>query len=114
MEVPGRERYSLGYWRGYSLGYWHGYSLGYWEMALSASILPSHGRERAISTIPVLTHPLKLRELPQSADCGAIWQLSGGPHFILRWHTPLCSKVISRLLGSYLVSFVLLSACVLK
>ena len=71
-------------------------------------------REGAISTIPVLTHPLKLRELPQSADCGAIWQLSGGPHFILRWHTPLCSKVISRLLGSYLVSFVLLSACVLK
>ena len=65
-------------------------------------------RERAVSTIPVLTHPLKIRELPQSADCGRIWQLSGRPHFILRWHTPLCSKVISRLLGSSLISFVLL------
>ena len=80
-------------------GKWHGQR---------NAILPPHVRERAISTIPVLTHPLKLRELPQFADCGAIWQLSGGPHFILRWHTPLCSKVISRLLGSFLISFVLL------
>ena len=69
---------------------------------------PSHVRERAVSTITVLTHPLKIRELPQSADYGGIWRLSGRPHFILRWHTPLCSKVISRPLGSSLISFVLL------